>query len=331
MPSPVTFLCIVVACAAVAAGQGALPALNVDPNAISVSGLSAGAFMAVQYSVAFSAQVMGAGVIAGGPFYCASGSLITAQENCMLMPEMIDLSKIYNTVSNYERAKSIDPSSNIGRQNIYIYSGRSDTVVKSGVVKTVETFYKHYAASNATIVTEYDLDSEHGFPTTDYGSACSHLGTPFILKCNYDAAGQILNTIYGNLSAPASAPVTGNLKQYSQTLYTTADAHMADYGFVYVPTACQSNSTKCRLHVAFHGCEQTTSDIGSTYPEHTGYNTWAESNNIVVLYPQCAKDMLKENPNGCFDWWGYSGRDYANQNGPQMAAVRKMVGRIAGI
>lgn len=34
--------------------------------------------MAVQYEVAFSASVRGAGVVAGGPYYCAAGSALNA-------------------------------------------------------------------------------------------------------------------------------------------------------------------------------------------------------------------------------------------------------------
>jgi len=34
------------------------------------------------------------------------------------------------------------------------------------------------------------------------------------------------------------------------------------------------------------------------------------------------------NPKGCWDWWGYSSIDYATRNGPQMAAVHKMVERL---
>jgi poly(3-hydroxybutyrate) depolymerase len=45
---------------------------------ITVSGLSSGAFMAVQMHVANSATIRGAGVFAGGPYYCAKGSMMTA-------------------------------------------------------------------------------------------------------------------------------------------------------------------------------------------------------------------------------------------------------------
>ena len=42
----------------------------------SVSGISSGAFMAVQMGVAFSKDIVGLGAIAGGPYYCALGSVI---------------------------------------------------------------------------------------------------------------------------------------------------------------------------------------------------------------------------------------------------------------
>ena len=54
-----------------------------------------------------------------------------------------------------------------------------------------------------------------------------------------------------------------------------------------------------------------------------GYNQWAEANKIIVLYPQSQKTLL--NPKGCFDWWGYTGLDYASKLGAQMQAVKKMI------
>jgi len=57
-----------------------------------------------------------------------------------------------------------------------------------------------------------------------------------------------------------------------------------------------------------------------------GYNHWAASNRIVVLYPQVTTSAV--NPNGCWDFWGYSGQNYVVQNGPQMRAVKAMVDRL---
>ena len=43
-----------------------LPTYNIDINQTSISGLSSGAFMAVQFGVAYSTMVKGVGVMAGG-------------------------------------------------------------------------------------------------------------------------------------------------------------------------------------------------------------------------------------------------------------------------
>lgn len=45
--------------------------LNLQPQSLSVSGLSSGAFMAQQFHVAYSQWVIGAGIVAGGPSGCA--------------------------------------------------------------------------------------------------------------------------------------------------------------------------------------------------------------------------------------------------------------------
>src|SRR5207247_1786244 len=49
-----------------------LPSYNVKLSETSVSGISSGAFMAVQFGVAYSSIVAGVGATAGGPYYCAS-------------------------------------------------------------------------------------------------------------------------------------------------------------------------------------------------------------------------------------------------------------------
>ena len=59
-----------------------LPSFNIDINETSVSGLSSGGYMAVQFHVAYSSLVKGAGIIAGGPYFCAQDSQDTATNVC---------------------------------------------------------------------------------------------------------------------------------------------------------------------------------------------------------------------------------------------------------
>src|SRR4030095_2580940 len=48
-----------------------LDAFNVDLTKTSVSGISSGGYMANQFHVAYSSIVVGAGILAAGPFSCA--------------------------------------------------------------------------------------------------------------------------------------------------------------------------------------------------------------------------------------------------------------------
>ena len=59
---------------------------------------------------------------------------------------------------------------------------------------------------------------------------------------------------------------------------------------------------------------------------------WADTNNMIVLYPQTIKSELHpDNPDACWDWWGYNNANtYDTNAGVQEMAVRKMIDRITG-
>ena len=44
-----------------------------------------------------------------------------------------------------------------------------------------------------------------------------------------------------------------------------------------------------------------------------------------MLFPQVAPSFQPLNPNGCWDWWGYTGSDYHTRDSVQMRAVRAMI------
>jgi poly(3-hydroxybutyrate) depolymerase len=76
---------------------------------------------------------------------------------------------------------------------------------------------------------------------------------------------------------------------------------MANSGYAYVPAACAAGQSY-KLHVAFHGCPQGASVVGTAFYQNAGYNRWADSNRIIMLYPQMI--VTASNPGGCWDWWG---------------------------
>ena len=142
----------------------------------------------------------------------------------------------------------------------------------------------------------------------------------------------MLRFLYEDLREPDAA-LEGALVSFGQGNYVSGGrlASMEGDGFLFVPKDCAAGAP-CRLHVAFHGCEQGSGFVGRRYAELAGYNRWADDNRIVVLYPQAAKSMAWPlNPKGCWDWWGYSGADYAARGGAQLSAVRRMVEALGAV
>ena len=106
-------------------------------------------------------------------------------------------------------------------------------------------------------------------------------------------------------------------------------ASLNKYGYAYVPSNCEwSKNTACRVHVSFHGCKQIQKVINLTYVEHSGFNKWADNNQLIIFYPQATNNTL--NPDGCWDWWGYTGPDYATKYAAQIMTVNNILDSIFG-
>jgi poly(3-hydroxybutyrate) depolymerase len=301
-----------------------LPALNIDKTQTTVSGLSSGGFMAVQLHVAYSATFKkGAGVVAGGPFYCAEGSVTNATGRCMASPAGIPTSTLVDTTNNWASQGLIDPVSNLQSSKVYMFSGTLDDVVKPGVMDALKTYYNSFVPA-ANVVYKKDIAAQHAMVTDDYGNTCSFKGAPYINDCNFDLAGAMLQQLYGTLNARnANALPSANFVQFNQSQFISGHG-MATTGWAYIPQACSSGS-QCRVHVVLHGCKQNENDVQQQYVKNTGYNRWADTNNIVMLYPQTSLAAT----NSCWDWWGYDSANYAKKSGPQMAAIKAMVDQVS--
>jgi hypothetical protein len=194
---------------------------------------------------------------------------------------------------------------------------------------------------------DHGPDAQHPMPVKALpsGRSASHCNPPdqsFLVRCDYGAAELLLRYLYPDApSAIEGTSESGRIVDFNQTeFFDEADqtTSLNEVGYLYVPKACENSSvsgygTKCRLHVAFHGCQQYPGRIHNAFVREAGYNAWADASRVIVLYPQ-AKPWnvwaapLSGNPEGCFDWWGYSGNDYLGHNGKQMRAVREMIGRL---
>ena len=144
----------VLAVSPLAAEPAALRGYNAAIGESSVSGISSGAFMAVQFGTAWSSVIKGVGVIAGGPYWCAKADaddfingftlpIMTATGSCMKGPPP-DLD-IFTAKADAKAASGeIDPLQNLRGQKVYLFHGTNDAVVVKPVTDAAADFYRHY-------------------------------------------------------------------------------------------------------------------------------------------------------------------------------------------
>lgn len=341
--APLACLLLFVGVLCGAAHARPLPAYHVDLSQTTVSGLSSGAYMAGQFAVVHSAIVSGVGMVAGGPYYCAgypdrgrfTPYLANAMSVCMNPDETSvappDALYLWNRAKVFASAGLIDDVANLRRQSVFLFSGRRDRTVTTAVVDQAYNFYSHAGTQDVRYLD--DVEAGHAMITDSAGDgACEVTAAPYINNCNLPLAHDILRHLYAGLAAPA-ARASGRIVRFDQQRYAPQRASMGRNGYAYVPASCARVS--CRVHIAFHGCRQNISAIGERFYARAGYNEVADTNNIIVLYPQVeANAFYPYNPRGCWDFWGYSSLDpfapdFYTRNGVQIRAVRAMLERLA--
>jgi poly(3-hydroxybutyrate) depolymerase len=345
---------ITLACATVAV----VPALAAEPLALrgynaaieesSISGISSGAFMAVQFATAWSSVIKGVGVVAGGPFWCAKADaddlinfytlpMMTATGPCMNGPPP-DLNNFLAKANAKAASGDIDPTQNLSRQKVYLFHGYNDAVVAKSVTDAAARFYRHYLgdANRGNLYYQTALGAGHSLvvlrePHVNGLNDCADNESPYIDRCGYDQAGIILQHIYGALNPPNRGHLAGTMKRFDQSMYSkpddTSPLSLGDTGYVFVPKDCDDGGA-CRVHIALHGCKQDVGDIGRRFIDDTGYNSWADTNHLIVLYPQTeSSSYLPYNPDACWDWWSYVNHEdsYVTKSGSQIRTIKAML------
>ncbi|HEX5674918.1 MAG TPA: poly(3-hydroxybutyrate) depolymerase [Azonexus sp.] len=323
--------------AGVAAAQP-LPRLAASSNDLTVSGISSGGYMAVQFQVAYSSVVRGAGIVAGGPYYCAEGSVRRALGNCMA-PSGKDLpptpDETLKTAKQLAESGRIDPLKHLQDDRVWLLAGGNDKTVLPPVMDALAAFYRATLPGESISFVKVPEAGHAMLSVADpQANACPTSETPFINRCqDVDAAGKLLTHLLGPLQ-PAATPPAGEMIVFDQRPFVSdraIDASLSNEGYAFVPASCRNGG--CKVHVAFHGCLQNAGEISRRFVDGAGYNGWATSNRIVVLYPQTVRRYGLAwgsfrwllNPKGCWDWWGYTGADYHTRDGAQMRAVRAMI------
>ncbi|CAG0988331.1 Exochitinase 1 [Burkholderiales bacterium] len=334
----------------------ATPSYKITLTQSSVSGISSGGYMAQQFHVANSAWMVGSGIFAGGPYYCAENNVSNGTGRCVNGGiTQAQLDSFLSEANNQAAAGRIDAVSNLANDRVWLFHGKLDQGVDEQVMDSLKTWYEMAGVAASNITYERERIIQHTWPTKYYNypgdshgntNACAGSGPdyPFLGACDWDSAGDMLAHIYGPLNPRNAGNLTGTVKAIRQSDHFNAGgygspASMNPKAYVYVPASC-ANGTECRLHVAFHGCEMNydsapsifSSDAGPVYGLkfvlNSGLNEWADTNDIVVLYPQAKKSS--SNPKGCWDFWNYEGGGVPHtKRGKQIDTVRAMMTKLA--
>ncbi len=334
----------------------------------SISGLSSGAFMTVQMHVAHSADFMGAGVIAGGPYRCVESYLGGVQKpadeyvlNALyiaMSPLTKDTAPDGKELAELARCTSdIDDVANLKDDKVYVFTGSKDRVVRSVSVAATRDFYLNLGVAEKNMMFDDTVPAGHSIITLN--ETDSPLGAnkpPYINKGDFIQSHQLLRHIYGDLK-PAAHATAGRYVRFEQKPFVGEDsdrASMSQYGYAYIPSEVDKGTAEAKgVHIVMHGCKQGYSYVnyvngradkenqppfGMRYVTSTGYVEMAEANNIIMLFPQAVgvDTNAAQNPEGCWDWWGYSDTeseqpDYYSKNAIQIRAIHGMLSQLADL
>ncbi len=323
---------------------GTLPAVGAKGDETTVSGISSGAYMAGQFQMAHAKTVTGAAIIAGGPYGCAesafSGMVIGpfatmlnaskaisgCMQNSMAAWGVPNAALLADKATERAADGAIDATADVLTDRVYLFSGTNDRTVAPAIVASAVEFYRRLGVPDANIRFVSNMPAGHAFVTETEGAACSTSGEPYIVDCDYDQARDLLTHLLGQV-APAARTPQGRFVTFDQRPFgeDRNRSGMADTGVAYIPDDCRGGG--CRVHVAFHGCAQNREAVGDAFIEQTGFARLADTNRLVVLFPQTV--ATGNNPQGCWDWWGYTGSDFLTREAPQVRAVAAMLERLS--
>jgi len=314
------------------------PALGADSLPIhSVSGVSAGADMAVNHLVVFSKSVLGAGVVAGAPYGCNLIGGTDLPDHCGSEPPESWDQPLFRMISRMRQREAlglVDPLVNLYGRRLFLYSGAHDRVVDSAVMRAVQRQFGYFMRKGA-IVGEFGVRSAHGWvvdgSTCGRGSGecsacCCDPGA--LLACpGYDLAGRMLSHVLGRPLGWPRASATSPLMDVQQAAYlpwgqTLDSTGMWHTAYIYAPWRCRFPGAGCDVHVHYHGCVWGAEYMGVGMIKAMGLLEWAETAGVVVLFPQASSTV---DEGGCWDWTGETGDLFDTKLGVQLQTVTNIL------
>lgn len=286
---------------------------------VTVSGISSGAAMALQYAVAHSASVQGVAAIAGPSWGCAQGRVSTAINDCMCGRQA--LSSALPLAQELARSGAIDPLVNGRPQALsrgFVFHSPLDTTVAARTGQASAAFLASFMGQPPVVDQGNPGDGSsragHGIISPGGTDRCeaSPQDRSYVRQCGQeDNARDLLHALFPDVAQDPSrrrdTVSAADLQPFDQRPFVRAVTRLGEYiapdslafffypvrserrqrldmaetGYFHVPPSCRQAGARCGLHIAFHGCKQQVREFALT----SGYVPWAEQHRQIILFP----------------------------------------------
>lgn len=294
-----------------------------DPARVSISGISSGAAMAVQYAVAHSSQVAGVGSIAGPSWGCAQGRVSLAINACMCGKQ--PLADALPMARKFAANGEIDPLAGERPQRLsrgFIFHSAGDATVVASTGEASVRFLQQFIGQPPVVDRGNPADGSdraaHGILSPKGRDNCTATGeqATFVRHCGEeDNARDLFRALYPDVpfdpARRTEAPAEADFQPFSQQPFIDAVLATSPYiapdelwlymwpvrtarrdrldlaaqGVAYVPPSCRAAGARCGVHVALHGCRQDVKVFART----TGFARWADLYRLIIVYPAIAQ------------------------------------------
>jgi hypothetical protein len=173
---------------------------------------------------------------------------------------------------------------------VWLFSGGKDTVVDSTVMERLAAFYGQWIAPSAIRFVQLPEAGHAMISIVDpQANACSSEQTPFINRCGELRRGR--RDAPATCLAPCSRqrrPLSGEMLRFDQSAVRRRQSRSTPDWQTPLTLSCRRPATAMPAGYmsSFMAVVRRTAQIGRRFVDGAGYNRWADSNRIIVLYPQ---------------------------------------------
>ena len=295
-----------------------------DKDSVTISGVSSGAAMAVQYAVANSASIAGVGTIAGPAWGCAGGKFSTALDGCMCGRQAVD-SRFSDAVKMahggaLEMFDAMDPHTGKPKALLrsYVFHSPADITVVKESGQTSSRFLRDFTGQSPKEdrgnKSDHSNQAGHGI-LSPYGTdSCPVNGkeTSYVRNCRkHDNAGRLFRELYGKVSPEKSRmkmpgtifevwefnqqALIDEMRKDPRTnpivasdMYPPPQHSEQRKNFDLAGTGYLYVPSACRSgqrQCRVHIALHGCKQDPRTFAVQAGYNYWAEKYDVIVVYP----------------------------------------------